>query len=96
MVYSERMKTRTPYAVDVTGGGRSSAISRRMSANKVLGMATSAIGLSYSYLKKRLEQWGEGFHAAAEPMPQVASKLSLNEIEALASYLSFVEYDSLE
>jgi len=53
-------------------------------------------GLSYSYLKSRLEQWGEGFHAAAEPMPQIASKLSPNEIEAVASYLSFVEYDSLE
>jgi len=34
---------RTPYAVDVTGGGRSSAISRRMSAKRFLGMATSAI-----------------------------------------------------
>jgi cytochrome c553 len=53
-------------------------------------------GLSYSYLKKRLEQWGEGFHAAAEPMPQIASQLSPNQIEALASYLSFIEYDSLE
>jgi cytochrome c553 len=53
-------------------------------------------GLSYSYLKSRLEQWGEGFHAAAEPMPQIASKLSPNEIEAVASYLSTVEYDSLE
>ena len=53
-------------------------------------------GLSYSYLKRRLEQWGKGFHAAAEPMPQIASTLSSNEIEALASYLSFVEYDSLE
>lgn len=53
-------------------------------------------GLSYSYLKRRLEQWGEGFHAAAEPMPRIASKLSPNEIEALASYLSFVEYTSFE
>jgi cytochrome c553 len=53
-------------------------------------------GLSYSYLKTRLEQWGEGFHAAAEPMPRIANKLSPNEIEALASYLSFVQYDSLE
>ena len=53
-------------------------------------------GLSYSYLKSRLEQWGEGFHAAAEPMSQIASTLSPNEIEALASYLSFVEYDSVE
>src|SRR5256885_8709741 len=34
---------RTRYAVDVTGGGRSSAISRRMSAKRLLGMATSAI-----------------------------------------------------
>lgn len=53
-------------------------------------------GLSYSYLKKRLEQWGEGFDVAAEPMPRIASKLSPNEIEALASYLSFIEYDSSE
>src|SRR5580704_6215846 len=34
---------RTPYAVEVAGGGRSSAISRKMSANRFLGMATSAI-----------------------------------------------------
>jgi cytochrome c553 len=53
-------------------------------------------GLAYSYLKRRLEQWGEGFHAAAEPMPRIANKLSQNEIEALASYLSFVEYDPLQ
>jgi cytochrome c553 len=49
-------------------------------------------GLAYSYLKRRLEQWGEGYHAAAEPpMPRIASKLSPDEIEALASYLSFVK-----
>jgi cytochrome c553 len=48
-------------------------------------------GLAYSYLKKRLEQWGEGYHAAAEPMPQVAKTLSANEIDALASYLSFIK-----
>jgi cytochrome c553 len=53
-------------------------------------------GLSYSYLKRRLEQWDEGFHAAAEPMPRIASTLSPNEIEALASYLSFIEYASFE
>jgi hypothetical protein len=34
---------RTPYADDATGGDRNSAISRRMSANKFLGMASSAI-----------------------------------------------------
>jgi cytochrome c553 len=47
-------------------------------------------GLAYSYLKKRLEQWGEGYHVAAEPMPQIARTLSANEIDALASYLSFI------
>ena len=48
-------------------------------------------GLSYSYLKRKLAQWGEGYHlAAAFPMPQIARNLSHNEIEALASYLSFV------
>src|SRR5215471_2914210 len=50
-------------------------------------------GLSYFYLKRRLDQWGEGYHAAARPpMPRIASKLGPNEIEALASYLSFVSY----
>jgi cytochrome c553 len=48
-------------------------------------------GLGYGYLKRRLDQWNEGFHAAAEPMPRIANKLSANEIEALASYLSFIK-----
>lgn len=49
-------------------------------------------GMSYSYLKGRLEQWGEGYHSAVDsPMPLVASKLGPQEIEALASYLSFVK-----
>jgi cytochrome c553 len=49
-------------------------------------------GLAYTYLKSRLEQWGQGYHAAAKPpMPRIASKLSANQIEALASYLSFVK-----
>jgi len=48
-------------------------------------------GLSYVYLKRRLEQWGEGYHAAAgPPMVGIAGKLSPGQIEALASYLSFV------
>jgi cytochrome c553 len=48
-------------------------------------------GLSYFYLKRRLAQWGEGYHAAAPPpMPRIAGKLPPNQIEALASYLSFV------
>ena len=49
-------------------------------------------GLSYYYLKRRLEQWGEGFNSAAKfPMPRIASSLSPDQIEALASYLSFVQ-----
>jgi cytochrome c553 len=49
-------------------------------------------GLSYYYLKQKLKQWGEGYHATAEPpMPRIASKLSSDQIEALASYLSFVK-----
>jgi cytochrome c553 len=49
-------------------------------------------GLAYIYLKRRLEQWTEGYHAAAgPPMPHIASKLSPDQIEALASYLSFVK-----
>jgi cytochrome c553 len=48
-------------------------------------------GLSYGYLKRRLEQWGQGYHAAAPPpMPRIASKLPPEQIEALASYLSFL------
>jgi cytochrome c553 len=49
-------------------------------------------GLAYTYLKRRLEQWTEGYHAAAAPpMPDVATKLSRDQIKALASYLSFVK-----
>jgi cytochrome c553 len=49
-------------------------------------------GLSYFYLKRRLEEWGQGYHSAPmSPMPLVASSLGANEVEALASYLSFVK-----
>lgn len=49
-------------------------------------------GLGYTYLKRRLETWGEGIHTTARlPMASVASKLSPNQIDALASYLSFLE-----
>jgi cytochrome c553 len=48
-------------------------------------------GLSFHYLKRRLEQWGAGYHASATyPMPKVASNLSEEKIDALASYLSFI------
>jgi cytochrome c553 len=50
-------------------------------------------GLSYFYLKRRLEQWAEGYHTSgAYPMPKVARNLSPDQIEALASYLSFIDY----
>ena len=49
-------------------------------------------GLQYTYLKRRLEQWGQGYHAAAgPPMPDISSRLSGQQIEALASYLSFIK-----
>lgn len=49
-------------------------------------------GLAYSYLTRRLEQWAEGYHVAVgPPMPSITRKLSRNQIEALASYLSFVK-----
>jgi cytochrome c553 len=49
-------------------------------------------GLAYSYLKRRLTQWGEGYHAlGAYPMPRVARSLSAAQVDALASYLSFIK-----
>lgn len=47
-------------------------------------------GQSYNYLKRKLEQWRDGYDAATKPpMPEISGQLSTNEIEALASYLSF-------
>ena len=49
-------------------------------------------GLDYSYLKRRLEQWAEGYHGALDhPMPHIATQLSRDQIEELASYLSFLK-----
>jgi cytochrome c553 len=48
-------------------------------------------GMSYPYLKRRMDEWNEGYHAAAAPMPRVTKTLSEKEIEALASYLSFLK-----
>jgi cytochrome c553 len=45
-------------------------------------------GLAYTYLKRRLEKWGEGFHKP--PMASIAGKLSDGQVDALASYLSFI------
>ncbi len=43
MIWSERANACTPHAVDSKGGGRSSGISRRMSANRFLATAPCAI-----------------------------------------------------
>ena len=51
-------------------------------------------GLSYLYVKRQLDQWNEGFRAQARPMPQVAKSLSPDQIEALASYLSFIDAEA--
>jgi cytochrome c553 len=48
-------------------------------------------GLSYLYVKRRLDQWNEGFHGAAGVMPKIARSLSATQIDALASYLSFID-----
>jgi len=49
-------------------------------------------GLSYAYLKRRLQQWTEGYNAATgPPMPHIAASLSDDQTAALASYLSFVK-----
>jgi cytochrome c553 len=49
-------------------------------------------GLAFSYLQERLAQWRDGYDAAAmHPMPHIASNLSPRQIDALASYLSFLK-----
>lgn len=49
-------------------------------------------GLSYTYLKRRLQQWSEGYHGAmVRPMPHIAGNLGRDDVEALASYLSFLK-----
>lgn len=53
-------------------------------------------GLSYLYLKSRLEQWKAGYHGAlSRPMPDIASRLDSQQIAALASYLSYISYSTL-
>jgi len=53
-------------------------------------------GLSYSYLKGRLEQWKAGYHGTlSRPMPDIASRLDSQQIAALASYLSYISYPAL-
>jgi cytochrome c553 len=53
-------------------------------------------GLSYLYLKRRLEQWKAGYHGAlSRPMPDIARRLDSQQIAALASYLSYISYPAL-
>jgi cytochrome c553 len=45
-------------------------------------------GLEYPYLKRRLEQWGQGYNVAAgPPMPHIAGNLSPGDIEAIVRIL---------
>jgi cytochrome c553 len=55
-----------------------------------VGMFPRLAGQSYYYLKRRLEQWGEGYTKIAPHMPGIASQLSPEQIDSVASYLSFV------
>jgi cytochrome c553 len=49
-------------------------------------------GLSYDYLRRRLKQWAQGYHAAAgPPMPGISTEMSSADIDAMASYLSFLK-----
>jgi len=57
-----------------------------------VGTIPRLAGLDYNYLKRRLEQWAEGFHGAlGHPMPHIATQLSRDHIEELASYLSYAK-----
>jgi cytochrome c553 len=53
-------------------------------------------GLSYNYLERRLQEWGQDHNGWGMPMPKVARSLSPTRIAALASFLSFVEAKSSE
>jgi cytochrome c553 len=48
-------------------------------------------GLPYYYLKRRLNQWAEGYSAISPHMPQIAGLMTPGETEAVSSYLSFLE-----
>ncbi|MFY9640482.1 MAG: cytochrome C [Rhodomicrobium sp.] len=49
-------------------------------------------GQSYYYLKRRLVQWIEGYSPTSPNMPKIAAHLNPDQIEAVTSYLSFVQY----
>jgi cytochrome c553 len=56
-----------------------------------VGIFPRLSGQSYYYLKRRLEQWSEGYTKLAPHMPGIATQLSAEQIDAVASYLSFVK-----
>ena len=53
-------------------------------------------GLSYYYVKRRLNDWRQGLDESGTPMPKVGASLSPRQIDAIASYISFVESQSSE
>jgi len=60
-------------------------------AGEGTGQFPRIAGLSHRYLKRRLDQWGDGYHAAAlAQMPMIAKVLPSEKIDALASYLSLL------
>ena len=70
----------------------SPALSATVRMAKASEIFRAWVDFNSTYLKRRLEQWNQGYHAAAgPPMISIASKLSDDQIEALASYLSFIK-----
>jgi cytochrome c553 len=58
-----------------------------------VGMIPRLGGLSYDYLARRLTDWKAGYNfMAATPMPHISGNLSPDQVQALASYLSFIRY----
>lgn len=55
-----------------------------------IGMYPRLGGLSYYYMKRRLAEWQEGYSVTAPNMPRIAALLTPADIEAVASYLSFL------
>ena len=56
-----------------------------------LGIFPRLGGQSYYYLKRRLENWNQGYEVVAPHMPGIVGLMSPDDIEAVASYLSFQE-----
>jgi cytochrome c553 len=55
------------------------------------GIYPRLAGQSYYYMKRRLQQWNEGYSQSSEHMPGIANTLSPEQTEAVASYLSFLK-----